>query len=133
VLGPHVNGPWLNLLTGVIIAGLIALSMLLTVTVLFPSIGSGVMIAMLAAGALCAAVFGFGALASRRKRAGAFPAGAFPDGLALPWRMAPLSELPAVAMTPLTRCGMILLRAYLAIAAGLVLLRIVQLALNGRV
>ncbi|HXS28498.1 MAG TPA: NRAMP family divalent metal transporter [Steroidobacteraceae bacterium] len=142
VLGPHVNGPWLNLLTGVIIAGLIALSMLLTVTVLFPRIGSSVMIAMLAAGALCAAVFGCAALASRRKRAGAFLTGACPDELAPrasrepdphPWRMAPLSELPAVAMTPLTRCGMILLRAYLMIAAGLVLLRIVQLALSGRV
>jgi len=136
VLGPHVNGPWLNLLTAVIVAGLVALSMVLTVAVLFPHVGSSVLIAMLAGGALCAAVVACTALLSRRKRGGASAderlSSMSGELHPSPWRMPPLSQLPPAVMTPLARCGMILLRAYLVIAAGLVLVRIVQLALTGR-
>ncbi|MGH8219433.1 MAG: NRAMP family divalent metal transporter [Steroidobacteraceae bacterium] len=135
VLGPHVNGRWLNLLTGVIIAGLVALSMVLTVAVLFPGVGSRAVIATLAAGALCAAVVAFAAFASKRRRDGASRSDA---ALAArreedpsTWRMPPLCELPPIAMTPLVQGGMILLRAYLIVAAGLVLVRIVQLAVWG--
>ena len=37
VLGPWVNGRWVNALTGAVIAALVALSMILTVSVLFPA------------------------------------------------------------------------------------------------
>jgi Mn2+/Fe2+ NRAMP family transporter len=127
VLGPHVNGPWLNLLTGVIIAALVALSMVLTVAVLFPGVGSGAVAAMLAAGVLSAGAVAFAAFASRRKA----PRAASEASEVTSWRMPALAELPPAAMTPLVRCGMILLRGYLLIAGGLVLVRIVQLALTG--
>ncbi len=146
VLGPYVNGPWLNLLTGVIIAALVALSMVLTVAVLFPGVGSGAVLAMLGGGLLCAAGVAGAALASRRRQGpqDAAPAGGSASaqghvsgraGLAVErareWRMPPLADLPPITMTPLTRFGMILLRAYLVVAAGLVLVRIVQLAVSG--
>jgi Mn2+/Fe2+ NRAMP family transporter len=134
VLGPHVNGPWLNLLTGVIIAGLVALSMVLTVAVLFPHVGSGVLLAMLAGGALCAALVAFAAVLSRRNgsrgSAGEASSSASSEPDPSAWRMQPLSTLSPAAMSPLARCGMVLLRAYLVIAAGLVLVRIVQLAMG---
>jgi hypothetical protein len=48
------------------------------------------------------------------------------------WRMPALGELTPPRMTPLTRAWMIVLRFYLVVAGGLVLGRIVQLALSGR-
>ena len=127
VLGPYVNGRWLNLLTGVVIGGLIALSMVLTVAVLFPGVRPGTLIAMLAGGALCAAVVAIVAVIPRGERGGADEG----ELQRRPWHMPRLADLPPFAMTPLARGGMILLRGYLVIAAGLVLVRIVQLAVGG--
>jgi hypothetical protein len=47
------------------------------------------------------------------------------------WRMAPLHKRPPARLTPLNRITMIVLRAHLVVAAGLVLLRIVRLATAG--
>jgi hypothetical protein len=47
------------------------------------------------------------------------------------WRMPPLSELPPVKFTLASRIWMFALRAYLMVAGGLVLLRILQLAITG--
>ena len=44
------------------------------------------------------------------------------------WRMPPLRELSPMRMTPLTRIWMVVLRGYLVVAAGLVLVRIIELA-----
>ena len=43
------------------------------------------------------------------------------------WRMPPLAELPLLQLTLLNRTWLIVLRGYLVIAAGLVLVRIAQL------
>ena len=47
------------------------------------------------------------------------------------WRMPPLSELPPAQLSVLSRIWMIVLRGYLAVAAGLVLFRILRLATVG--
>lgn len=47
------------------------------------------------------------------------------------WRMPPLDRLPKARLSPLSRIWMLVLRGYLVVAAGLVLLRIVQLATVG--
>ncbi len=47
------------------------------------------------------------------------------------WRMAPLHKLPPARLTPLNRIWMIVLRAYLVVAAGPVFPRIVRLATAG--
>jgi hypothetical protein len=44
------------------------------------------------------------------------------------WRMPPLSTLGQAPMKPLTRLTLLALRGYLAVAGGLVVLRIVELA-----
>jgi hypothetical protein len=47
------------------------------------------------------------------------------------WRMPPLDQLPRARLTPLVRLWLIILRFYLGFAAGMVLVRIVELALYG--
>jgi hypothetical protein len=47
------------------------------------------------------------------------------------WRMPPLNQLPPARLTALERIWLIVLRGYLLIAAGLVLIRIVMLATIG--
>ena len=49
----------------------------------------------------------------------------------LTWRMPPLSELPRPAWSPGRTVGMITLRLYLFIAVGLVIVKIIQLAMAG--
>jgi hypothetical protein len=47
------------------------------------------------------------------------------------WRMPPLDQLPPARLSTISRIWMIVLRGYLIIAAGLVLLRIFRLATVG--
>ena len=124
VLGPWVNGRWLNLFTGGVIAVLVLLSIILTASVLYPQIGSETIITILAAGGLTAFVIYLvipgAALAE--------PAGRSRRDT---WRMPPLTELPPRRLTTLNRVWLIVLRAYLIVAAGLVLVRILALATSG--
>ncbi|MFO1249403.1 MAG: NRAMP family divalent metal transporter [Alphaproteobacteria bacterium] len=125
VLGPWVNGRGLNCFTGAVIAVLVMLSIILTASVLFPGITNSQIVAILGGGLVVAvaATMGFAwhhrdsqefSRMTRQER----------DG----WRMPPLSELAVMPMTPVGRVWMIALRAYLVVAGGLVLVRIVQLA-----
>jgi len=127
VLGPWVNSSGTNLFTGAVIAVLVVLSIILTGSVLFPHMGSGEMIAVLAGGG--AATLGAWAastlLAGRRGEAPIDRSGRET------WRMPPLETLAPKPMTALNRTWMFVLRGYLLLAAGLVLFRIVQLALGG--
>jgi Mn2+/Fe2+ NRAMP family transporter len=127
VLGPWVNGRWLNLFTGAVIAVLVMLSVVLTAAVLFPDIGEGTIIAILAGGSVLGLLGAAAWLATRRSAA---PAPTDPVGRAS-WRMPPLAELRPAHLTPLARIWMAVLRGYLVVAAGLVLLRIVQRATSG--
>jgi len=47
------------------------------------------------------------------------------------WRMPPLTQLPPRQLTTLNRVWLVVLRADLIVAAGLVLVRIVTLAMSG--
>ncbi|HEX8755827.1 MAG TPA: NRAMP family divalent metal transporter [Steroidobacteraceae bacterium] len=124
VLGPWVNGPWLNLFTGMVIGVLLLLSVVLTAAVLFPDLGAGTMLAILGAGAALAVVAAV-PLFVRTLRA---PAWRIDPLLRDSWRMPGLSTLGAARLTPLTRLSMLALRGYLVIAGGLVIVRIVELA-----
>jgi Mn2+/Fe2+ NRAMP family transporter len=124
VLGPWRNGPQLNLFTGAVIAVLIMLSVILTAAVLFPGLGAGMIAAVFGGGA----VLGLAAwgLVQRRK-----PRTAPIDRTGRSsWRMPPLAELPAPSLSVSERVWLALLRGYLVLAAGLVLVRIVRLALG---
>jgi hypothetical protein len=127
VLGPWVNGRWVNLFTGAVVAVLVLLSMILTASLLFPAIGETTILAILGAGALVAIAMAAG---FRLVRHDATDEPIADFGRAA-WRMPPLGELAPLRMTALARAWMVVLRGYLAAAAGLVLVRIVVLATAG--
>jgi NRAMP (natural resistance-associated macrophage protein)-like metal ion transporter len=124
VLGPWVNGRWLNLFTGSVIAALVMLSLILTASVLYPDMGEAAILAILGGGTLLALVMAGFIFVRREDRAE--PADR--AGRAM-WRMPPLDELRTTSLPPLARIWMGILRGYLVVAGGLVLWRIVELAL----
>jgi Mn2+/Fe2+ NRAMP family transporter len=124
VLGPWVNGPWLNLFTASVIGVLLLLSIVLAAAVLFPGLDARAMLAILGGGSLLGAV----AAAPSFVRALRSPRWRIDPRWRDSWRMPALSSLGAARMRPCTRLSMLALRGYLLIAGGLVILRIVQLA-----
>jgi NRAMP (natural resistance-associated macrophage protein)-like metal ion transporter len=132
VLGPWVNGRAVNVFTASIIAILVMLSVILTASVLFPDVSDFQILAVLIGGTvLGAAVTVAVRLYETAKGIHA------PDGPALAaplrshWRMPPLNQLPPARLTLMNRVWMVVLRAYLAIAAGLLLLKLFQMAAPG--
>ena len=128
VLGPWVNSRLLNLFTGAVIAILVMLSVVLTAAVLFPHITDAQIIGILAGGSIAGLLMTVIARAMRRNPA----ASKTLEDLSAreTWRMPPLAELPPARLTTLNRIWLIVLRGYLVVAGGLVLTRIVQLALG---
>jgi Mn2+/Fe2+ NRAMP family transporter len=128
VLGPWANGRLLNVFTGAVIAVLVMLSIILTASVLYPDISETAILALLGGGTVfalgMAAAFLFIRRDDRRIWIDRFGQ--------MIWRMPPLDQLPPAHMTPLTRIWMIVLRGYLVLAGGLVLVRIIDLATSGR-
>lgn len=129
VLGPWVNGRLVNALTGAVIAGLVALSVILTASVLFPdATGEKTILALLIGGGLAAAAVALAPMAFGRKPAQAAAPTPVLDRSA--WRMPPLAKLPPARMSLAAKTWMAALRLYLVVAGGLVLVRIVMLALG---
>ena len=127
VLGPWVNGRWLNLFTGIVIAVLVLLSIVLTASVVYPEIGDRQILWILGGGA----VAGVLALAGWALLRGPRGAGAeVPELPRAVWRMPPLQELAPLDLTPAKKLWMTVLRLYLVLAVGIVVVRVVQLALN---
>jgi Mn2+/Fe2+ NRAMP family transporter len=144
VLGPWVNGRLTNAFTGTVVAILVTLSVILTASVLFPSITTG-QILMIIAGCAGAAVLGGAAalgrrLARRGRAAGeAAIAGHIAEALAEDaadmadrdsWRMPPLSELSAPVVSGARRLGIAVLRGYLLASMVLVIVKIVEVAVR---
>ena len=125
VLGPWVNGRWLNLFTGAVVAVLVMLSVILTAATLYPDLGEKVIFGVLGGGSVLAflgwATF---TVLSRSKAAVIDRSGR------VSWRMPPLARLTTPPMSASRRIWMGVLRGYLLIATGLVLFRIVTLALG---
>jgi len=136
VLGPWVNGRKTNLFTSAVVAVLVSLSVILTASVLFPTIGAR-QIAVILAGCGGVAVVAAGYTVARRLQAGRL-AGAGSGAPAVPldpaerdsWRMPPLALLRRPAMSTGRKVGMSALRIYLAVAMVLVIIKITQLALG---
>jgi hypothetical protein len=135
VLGPWVNSRALNLFTGTVIAVLVMLSMILTLSVLFAGITGTQIVTILVAGSIVGIVAAVGVgLAQYKHRSGVAACrdreGRERDLERMTWRMAPLDELPAGELSTASRTWLIVLRLYLVVAAGLVLTRIVMLAVG---
>ena len=152
VLGPWTNGRGLNLFAGTVIAGLVLLSLILTASVLFPAIGSQAILAILCGGAALGMLVWVGAgllrrspdrppaSARLRRLSIVYLVGAArlrrlsPTGdeaMRQNWRMPPLAELPPLKLGTAERVWLVVLRGYLFVAVGLVLARIVALAVAG--
>lgn len=133
VLGPWANGRYTNILTAVIVAALILLSVILVASVLFPDISGQTIIDMLILGGVIAMLVAVAANAVHAKNEMLRPLrSAQPITLEQrnTWRMPPLSQLKPMVMTQPTRIWMGFLRGYLVLAIAMVIYKVVQLALQ---
>ena len=132
VLGPWVNGSFLNLFTGAVIAALVMLSIVLTASVLYPEI-TGEQILLILGGGSILALFGFGitGVLGRAAPSPNVPVPTVDAGTSkVLWRMPPLGTLAPAQFTLPKRVWMLVLRGYLLVAVGMVLVRVVQLAIG---
>jgi hypothetical protein len=123
VLGPWVNGRKTNMFTATVLGVLVMLSVVLTSSVLFPHIGAGQILGIMAG----CAVVGLAAAGYTLTRRG--PATAPDRAGAEDWRMPPLAELGRNELSAGKRIGMGALRGYLVISALLVVVKVVELTL----
>ncbi len=132
VLGPWANTRGTNVFTAAIIAVLVMLSVILTASVLFPDISDAQILGVLGAGTAVGIAMTVGVrLYEKFKRASATEEAPVTYGDRTHWRMPPLDRLPPAKLTLMSRVWMGVLRAYLAIAAGLVLFKLFHLATAG--
>jgi NRAMP (natural resistance-associated macrophage protein)-like metal ion transporter len=131
ILGPWTNSRTMNLFTGAVVAVLVMLSIILTASVLFPDLDEKWIIGVLAGGGALAIVTALLVnLYGLTERSNSSARQAIRHDLHK-WRMPPLDQLPPARLSTISRIWMIVLRGYLIIAAGLVLLRIFRLATVG--
>ncbi len=128
VLGPWVNGKALNIFTAGVIAILVILSIVLTASVLFPSIGSAAIIGILIGGASVSLLAGVAFVIVRIKRPPPPTADTVDRRERPTWRMPPIALLSAPKLSGGRRLGLTVLRTYLLLAMILVIVRVIQLA-----
>ncbi|MGH3570510.1 MAG: NRAMP family divalent metal transporter [Pseudonocardiaceae bacterium] len=133
VLGPWVNSRALNVFTSAVIAVLVMLSIVLTAAVVFPGITAPAILAILVAGTVSAILAGGYLAIYHRRHPPARDTATTPVDreLRVSWRMPPLALLTRPTLSTGRRLGLSVLRGYLVIAAGMVIVRVVQLALAG--
>jgi Mn2+/Fe2+ NRAMP family transporter len=136
VLGPWINRKGQNVFAGAVIAVLVMLSVILTVSVLFPQHATATFILAVLGGGIAVAVLvvffsGVGKMpAKSASRTARTRERRQTDLLRENWRMPALAHLPPAHLSRASRVWMIILRLYLVAAAGMVLVRIVALALG---
>jgi Mn2+/Fe2+ NRAMP family transporter len=129
VLGPWINPGWLNVVASVIIGVLLVLSGTLMATTLFPHVN---VTAVLSGIAITLVVVGVGAFlymrtTARRSGRRRPPAPVMTAAEKMSWRMPPLTLLKPVRWSPGLRVGILSMRAYLVLAAVLLLVKAIQL------
>jgi Mn2+/Fe2+ NRAMP family transporter len=127
VLGPWVNRSGTNLFTSGVIAVLITLSVVLTASVLFPAISARQIVEIVVVCGAASVAAGACALVRARRALGGVPVDRSGRDT---WRMPPLTTLSVPLLSTGRRIGLAALRAYLAVAMILVIVKIVQVALG---
>jgi len=129
VLGPWVNRLWLNVITGLIIAVLVVLSLILTVNVLFPNVDVPTMTGVLFAGMGVTLVVGGVVALVRRRRLRRV--GQAVDPLAAvrhldrdTWRMPPLALVSRPVTTRFRTLCLVTLRGYLVVAVVMIAIKL---------
>lgn len=127
VLGPWANTARVNIFTGVVIAVLVVLSIVLTASTLFANFGTTQILGTLGVGLVGATGIGVWL-------AIAHPSPAVGESMSLDakraWRMPPLTELPPAKLSVLNRVWLVILRVYLVGAVVLVVYKVTLLALH---
>jgi NRAMP (natural resistance-associated macrophage protein)-like metal ion transporter len=129
VLGPWTNPPWLKAFASVVVGTLILLSLILTVTTLFPSVNVGTL-AAIGAAALAVALVAMGAAAVRS----GWDARAVtvinprPEVPKEQWTMPPATLLSRPQWSTARRVAMAALGSYMVVALALLIVKSVQLA-----
>src|SRR6266566_3325487 len=126
VLGPWVNRRGTNVFTSAVITVLVALSAVLTASVVFPGI-TGRQIIVIVLGCLAAAAAAGGWILIRSLRGHSSVEVDRRDRES--WRMPPLNMLSKPAMSAGRKITLTILGSYMAIAMVLVIVRIIQMAL----
>ncbi|KWF30293.1 NRAMP family divalent metal transporter [Burkholderia pseudomultivorans] len=127
VLGPWVNSMKLNVFTGAVVWVLVLLSIVLTASVMYPDISGEAILDVLVGGTVLA-IAGYLATVLIRRNGRVIEPG-IDRALRDTWRMPPLDTLAPQKMTLSTRIWMAVLRGYLVIAVGLVIVKVVQMTL----
>ena len=130
VLGPWVNGKWLNVLSSGIVWVLVLLSMILTASILFPNITSAQIIIILFGGLVVGLIVGSILIIQQYRLKDRLTVN---DVLAEvvdrdTWRMPSLNSLHRPVMSMQRKVGMITLRGYLGIAFLMVVVKIIEVA-----
>ncbi|AIO35241.1 divalent metal cation transporter [Burkholderia pseudomultivorans] len=127
VLGPWVNSMKLNVFTGAVVWVLVLLSIVLTASVMYPDISGEAILDVLVGGTVLA-IAGYLATVLIRRNGRVIEPG-IDRTQRDTWRMPPLDTLAPQNMTLSTRIWMAVLRGYLVIAVGLVIVKVVQMTL----
>ena len=130
VLGPWVNRPWLNVVSGVIVSILLMLSLVLMATTLFSSIDVKALASILGGVLLVSYVVMAAVLVRARKRRPMEPP--VSKERRANWRMPPLNLLNRPKWSRGRVVGMWALRGYLVLAVVLLLVKAIQLGLHGK-
>jgi NRAMP (natural resistance-associated macrophage protein)-like metal ion transporter len=133
VLGPWANSKKLNVFTGAVIWVLVMLSIILTASVVYPDISGETILEVLGGGTALAVVGYLAMVVLRSLRHEAADGTEQRTGQRYlkqsrdTWRMPPLHELPPPNLTLTKRIWMGVLRGYLIVAVGLVVVKVVQM------
>ncbi len=128
VLGPWVNRRGTNLFTSGVIAVLISLSVVLTASVLFPAITGRQIVEIICVCGAASAVAGAWALARGHRSLGSGVGVAVDRSGRENWRMPPLAMLSKPVLSTGRKIGLSALRAYLAVAMIMVIVKIIEVA-----
>jgi Mn2+/Fe2+ NRAMP family transporter len=131
VLGPWVNNRWVNYFTGAIIAVLVILSIIVTVSVLYAdATNAQVILGIMGGGGVVAVIAALVIMAlSQTGGSGLSTEAAAAETMSRDtWRMPPLAQLAPAKLSLAAKTWMGVLRLYLVVAMALVLFRVVMLA-----
>lgn len=128
VLGPWVNSRLINYGAGAIVAALVMMSIILTASVLFPSISGTQIVWILVSGSLLTAASAIGVKWFEKRRGVADVQQSVIDkSLRDTWRMPPIEQLQPAQISLLNRLWMAALRGYLIIAALMLMFKMMQM------
>lgn len=131
VLGPWVNSRFTNIITALIVAVLVLLSIILTAAVMFPNISSETVISILMGGSLLGLAIAVAVQVIKKKdntQHESLISGHNDPNAKYNWHMPALDLLTPMKLSVKNKVWMGVLRGYLVIAMGIVIFKVIQLA-----